>query len=163
MSVSVTVFESVHCPACTHFAQVKLGVRFYSNRTECVLWFFASAFSGNCLTYLPCECAMAQLQSELKSGSSSRSAFSVEGSYAAKTQSELEPGDGSGSDASEQVLDYAGKTELETELKSWNASSMKELNAAETEREYKFSNPPDWKCIICEEAINRNPVYQILR
>ena len=54
-------------------------------------------------------------------------------------------------DSSVQEMDAETKATLETELRSWSASSAEELKAAETEREYKLSTPPDWKCIICKE------------
>lgn len=115
---------------------------------------------------------MAPLQSELKSGSPSGSVSSVEESNAAKTKTQTEtretealepPEDNNGSDESVHVLDAAKtktRTELKTELQNWSASSDKRT---ETEREYKFYKPSDWKCIVCKDAINCNPVYQVLR
>jgi len=54
------------------------------------------------------------------------------------------------------------KAKLRTGLKNWTmSSSVINLNAAESERDYKHGEPPKWKCIICSKLINTTPVYQV--
>lgn len=55
--------------------------------------------------------------------------------------------------------------QIESELKSWNGSTMEEFKAVKIERKCQLSTWPNWKCILCKKTtgIAHGAVYQVRR